>query len=76
MNYDFHYIVYYCLSFIHFNQSIVSAFREQIFDSTNPGNCATLCCGYCQENRIQTHKWEGRCCGTKNDSIDGKCGKY
>ncbi|CAG2212344.1 unnamed protein product [Mytilus edulis] len=50
------------------------AFREQIFDSTNPGNCATLCCGYCQKHRIQTHKWEGRCCGTKNDSIDGKCG--
>ncbi|CAC5412678.1 unnamed protein product [Mytilus coruscus] len=54
--------------------SVFKNFSGQVLASSNPGNCATICCGNCQKVKAQKHKWEGRDCNTTDNAIITRCG--
>ncbi|CAC5421201.1 unnamed protein product [Mytilus coruscus] len=55
--------------------SVFKRFSGQVLASSNPGNCATLCCGNCQNVRAQKNKWESRDCFTPDIAIVSRCGR-
>ncbi|CAG2251813.1 unnamed protein product [Mytilus edulis] len=42
--------------------------------SSNPGNCATTCCGNCKSITANGNNLEGRRCSSGNNAIVGRCG--
>ncbi|CAG2207164.1 unnamed protein product [Mytilus edulis] len=48
-------------------------FLGTVFDSDDPGNCMTFCCGGCTKGSTQLHMFEARNCNAKDLTTVARC---
>ncbi|XP_052086095.1 uncharacterized protein LOC127723489 [Mytilus californianus] len=62
----------YCLNSTNF--FLYREYQDTVRKSSDPGNCTTICCGYCDTNTGNDNHLEGRRCSSVNTTIVGRCG--
>ncbi|XP_076084477.1 uncharacterized protein LOC143055229 [Mytilus galloprovincialis] len=52
---------------------VYKEFLGTVFDSDDPGNCMTFCCGGCSKGSAQSHMFEARNCNAKDLTTVARC---
>ncbi|XP_071143998.1 uncharacterized protein [Mytilus edulis] len=63
--------IQYCVNSKHF--FVYRNYNGTVRNSSDTGNCTTICCGNCKMNTANGNNLEGRRCSSENITIVGRC---